>query len=97
MGDLIHLHPLPPPSQNALVSTPSSQLYRQQNDGRRISDGNGLILWGEPHVKENWEATACFLKKWAWAVEGCRELIDISNKWRTTRGGYSLRMSSHSE
>jgi hypothetical protein len=97
IGDLVYLHPLPAPSQNGLVSTPSSQLQRKEDDGHHISDGKGLILWGDPHVKENWEATAFFLKKWAWAVEGCRELVDISNKWRRTRGGYSLQISSDSE
>lgn len=47
---------------------------------------NGLVLWGEPHLKESWEVTPHFLKKWAWVFEGCREIVDISNKWRTARG-----------
>lgn len=97
VGDMLYLHPLPAPSQKGLVTRPSSPLQRKQDDSNHASDGKGLILWGEPYVKESWEATACFLKKWAWAVEGCHELIDISNKWRTTRGGYSLRISSDSE
>ncbi|KAH6953565.1 hypothetical protein DER45DRAFT_576064 [Fusarium avenaceum] len=97
VGDMLYLHPLPAPSQKGLVPRPSSHLERRQDDSHGASDGKGLILWGEPYVKESWEATACFLKKWAWAVEGCHELIDISNKWRTTRGGYSLRISSDSE
>lgn len=70
VGDMLYLHPLPAPNQTGLVSTSSSQLQREQDDGHPISDGKGLILWGDPHVKENWEATACFLKKWTWAVEG---------------------------
>lgn len=90
VGDMLYLHPLPAPSQKGLVPRPSSPLERRQDDSHHASDGKGLILWGEPHVKESWEATACFLKKWAWAVEGCRELVDISNKWRTTRGRYCL-------
>lgn len=97
VGDMLYLHPLPAPSQKGLVTRPSPPLQRKQDDSSHASDGKGLILWGEPYVKESWEATACFLKKWAWAVEGCHELIDISNKWRTTRGGYSLRISSDSE
>lgn len=97
VGDLVYLHPLPAQSQSGPVSTPSSQLYRQQDDGQSALDGKGLILWGEPHLKENWEATARFLMKWSWAVEGCRELVDISNKWRTTRGEYSLQIRPQSE
>ncbi|SPJ88962.1 uncharacterized protein FTOL_12857 [Fusarium torulosum] len=97
VGDLVYLHPLPAKSQSGPMSTPSSQLYRQQDDGQSTSDGKGLILWGDPYLKENWEATARFLTKWSWAVEGCRDLVDISNKWRTTRGEYSLQIHPQSE
>ncbi|RFN47294.1 hypothetical protein FIE12Z_8476, partial [Fusarium flagelliforme] len=38
---------------------------------------NGLIIWGEPHDMQSWEATPGFLTKWSWAVEGCQELIEI--------------------
>ena len=47
---------------------------------------NGLIVWGEPYRMESWEATPGFLRKWAWAVEGCDELIRASNRWRMIRG-----------
>ncbi|KAL6915938.1 hypothetical protein ACHAP8_005347 [Fusarium lateritium] len=47
---------------------------------------NGLIIWGEPHDMQSWEATPGFLTKWSWAVEGCKELVDISNRWRIRRG-----------
>ncbi|KAH6983783.1 hypothetical protein EDB80DRAFT_735383 [Ilyonectria destructans] len=96
VGDVVYLHPLPAQSQRGPVSTPSSQQYRQQDDSQSAQHGKGLILWGEPHLKENWEATARFLTKWSWAVEGCRELVDISNKWRTTRGEYSLQIRPQS-
>lgn len=52
----------------------------------RASSGNGLILWGEPHLGGSWEATPEFLAKWAWAFAGCREIFDASNRWRLTRG-----------
>uniref|UniRef100_A0A0B7KSD8 BZIP domain-containing protein n=1 Tax=Bionectria ochroleuca TaxID=29856 RepID=A0A0B7KSD8_BIOOC len=96
VGDRVYLHPLPAQSQRGPVSTPSSQQYRQQDDSQSAQDGKGLILWGEPHLKENWEATAHFLIKWSWAVEGCRELVDIANKWRTTRGEHSLQIRPQS-
>ncbi|OAL45720.1 hypothetical protein IQ07DRAFT_575369 [Pyrenochaeta sp. DS3sAY3a] len=47
---------------------------------------NGLIVWGEPHEMQSWEATPGFLAKWSWAVEGCEDLIESSNRWRRIRG-----------
>jgi hypothetical protein len=46
----------------------------------------GFIVWGEPHIPQNWEATPGFLIKWAWAVAGCNDLIETSNRWRVLRG-----------
>ena len=46
----------------------------------------GFIVWGDPHIMHNWEATPGFLTKWAWAVSGCDEVIEISNRWRLLRG-----------
>ena len=46
----------------------------------------GLVVWGEPHLTDSWEATPGFLKKWAWAVRNCRELVNSTNRWRETRG-----------
>ncbi|KAL7802095.1 hypothetical protein V8C44DRAFT_345944 [Trichoderma aethiopicum] len=56
------------------------------------ADRRGLILWGEPFHKDSWEVTPGFLRKWSWAVEGCGELIESSNRWRTARGEMPLRM-----
>jgi hypothetical protein len=47
---------------------------------------NGLIIWGEPQDVQSWEATPGFLTKWSWAVEGCKELVEVSNRWRMRRG-----------
>ncbi|KAF5702961.1 hypothetical protein FGLOB1_9298 [Fusarium globosum] len=54
---------------------------------------NGLIIWGEPHDMQSWEATPGFLTKWSWAVEGCEELVEISNRWRVRRGAAPMRLS----
>ncbi|OTA03371.1 hypothetical protein A9Z42_0038430 [Trichoderma parareesei] len=72
------------------------------NDGDCMDDGGagddapvdrrGFILWGEPFHKDSWEVTPGFLRKWSWAVEGCGELIESSNRWRTARGETPLRM-----
>lgn len=54
---------------------------------------NGLIIWGEPHDMQSWEATPGFLAKWSWAVEGCEDLVEISNRWRTRRGAEPMGLS----
>ncbi|KAJ5133857.1 hypothetical protein N7448_001123 [Penicillium atrosanguineum] len=62
-------------------------------DDEVTADRNGLIVWGEPHTVDSWEATPGFLKKWAWTVVGCEELIESSNRWRAVRGEKPLRFS----
>jgi hypothetical protein len=64
------------------------------SDTDEITAGrNGLIVWGEPHELQSWEATPGFLAKWTWAVEGCEELVEISNTWRIKRGEEPMRLS----
>ena len=46
----------------------------------------GLVIWGDPHLPQNWEATLGFLQKWSWVAQGCDELIMSSNAWRGLRG-----------
>lgn len=72
--------------QPPLLTLPSGNI--DADDG-----GKGLIVWGEPHEIQNWEATPGFLAKWAWAVEGCEELVEISNRWRMRRGEDPMRLS----
>ncbi|CZT53306.1 uncharacterized protein RSE6_14791 [Rhynchosporium secalis] len=45
----------------------------------------GLILWGEPWDMNAWEVTPGFIKKWAWSLKNCHELIDSTNRWRSKR------------
>ncbi|KAH7115403.1 hypothetical protein B0J13DRAFT_681466 [Dactylonectria estremocensis] len=54
---------------------------------------NGLIVWGEPYDMRSWEATPGFLAKWSWAVEGCYDLVESSNRWRLMRGEEPIRLS----
>jgi hypothetical protein len=64
------------------------------DDGDEITSGRqGLIVWGEPHDPSGWEVTPRFLAKWAWAFEGCSEVIDVSNRWRDLRRADQLRIS----
>lgn len=53
----------------------------------------GLIVWGEPYDRQSWEATPGFLAKWSWAVAGCDDLIESSNRWRLMRGEEPMRLS----
>jgi hypothetical protein len=53
----------------------------------------GLIDWGEPYNVQSWEATPGFFAKWAWAVEGCDDLLESSNRWRSIRGEDLIRPS----
>lgn len=62
-------------------------------DDEVTSGRKGLIVWGEPHETQSWEATPGFLAKWAWAVEGCEELVETSNRWRMQRGEEPIRLT----
>ena len=65
-----------------------------EHDTDEITAGrNGLIVWGEPHEMRSWELTPGFLAKWAWEVEGCEELIEMSNYWRMQRGEEPMQLS----
>ncbi|KAH7378015.1 hypothetical protein BKA64DRAFT_698411 [Cadophora sp. MPI-SDFR-AT-0126] len=85
-GDLVYVMSLAEQYQVRPVSISSLPRHRQQDGSLPGNDREGFILWGEPYLKENWEATPIFLTKWSWVVEGCHELVDITNRWRMTRG-----------
>ncbi|KAF7555942.1 hypothetical protein G7Z17_g1766 [Cylindrodendrum hubeiense] len=64
------------------------------SDADEVTAGRkGLIVWGEPHEMQSWEATPGFLTKWSWVVEGCEDLVEISNRWRMKRGEEPMRLS----
>lgn len=66
------------------------------HDESTVTTGRkGLIVWGEPHEMQNWEATPGFWSKWAWAVEGCDDLLESSNRWRLIRGEDPMCPSSY--
>ncbi|KAL4985201.1 hypothetical protein BDW68DRAFT_189872 [Aspergillus falconensis] len=46
----------------------------------------GLLVWGEAHDPRNWEVSENFLRRWPWVVAGCPELLESTNRWRTSRG-----------
>jgi hypothetical protein len=68
-------------------------LSGDEDDDEVNANRNGLILWGESHDMNSWEVTPGFLRKWAWVMRGCEELIVSSNRWRRIRGEEPLRFS----
>ncbi|KAJ4986629.1 hypothetical protein SVAN01_07938 [Stagonosporopsis vannaccii] len=93
IGELISFTPVSQrrdKSDSFTVSDPKSKSISSlcsERDGDELTAGrNGLIVWGEPHDMESWEATPRFLEKWSWAVEGCSDLIECTNRWRQMRG-----------
>ncbi|ETS01628.1 hypothetical protein M419DRAFT_65673, partial [Trichoderma reesei RUT C-30] len=87
LGNLISCMTAPPPRTSR-----GSRLLRARAGRNAALDRRGFILWGEPFHKDSWEVTPGFLRKWSWAVEGCGELIESTNRWRTARGETPLRM-----
>ncbi|KAJ4855324.1 uncharacterized protein T069G_10882 [Trichoderma breve] len=93
LGNLISCMTAPPPK-----TTHSLLGNRAQGDDEDVpTDRRGLILWGEPFHKDSWEVTPGFLRKWSWAVDGCGELLESTNRWRRTRGETPLRMAVMSQ
>ncbi|KAL5592465.1 hypothetical protein FOBRF1_013491 [Fusarium oxysporum] len=80
----------------SIANVPDSMplILSSGSDTDEVTAGRkGLIVWGEPHEMQSWEATPGFLAKWTWAMEGCQELIEISNHWRMKRGEEPIRLS----
>ncbi|KAL4810912.1 hypothetical protein BDV18DRAFT_3404 [Aspergillus unguis] len=46
----------------------------------------GLLVWGEPTDPRSWEVSENFLKRWPWVVAGVPELLESTNRWRSSRG-----------
>ncbi|KAL2872581.1 uncharacterized protein BJX67DRAFT_339880 [Aspergillus lucknowensis] len=83
------------PASQVPNEVPQSTVVLQAADDEVTSNRNGLIIWGEPERAESWEATPGFLRKWMWVVEGCKELIESTNRWRRVRGEEPIVLSTH--
>lgn len=93
LGNLINCMTAPLPRTTHALLKSKAQDSAQGEDDDTPADRRGLILWGEPFQKDSWEVTPGFLRKWSWVVEGCGELIESTNRWRTARGERPLRMA----
>ncbi|KAL6405227.1 hypothetical protein AUP68_12071 [Ilyonectria robusta] len=60
-------------------------------DAPRDRESVSLIVWGEPWDSRGWEVTVPFLRKWGWLLEGCTDLLEGTNYWRTRRGERKLK------
>ncbi|KAF2840866.1 hypothetical protein M501DRAFT_1023221 [Patellaria atrata CBS 101060] len=57
-------------------------------DGFPVSEieQRGIILWSEPWHANGWEVSEGFWQKWSWALKGCKEILDATNRWGRERG-----------
>ncbi|CEL03598.1 hypothetical protein ASPCAL04750 [Aspergillus calidoustus] len=96
VGDFIPWTPAPRRQGTPVSATvPEALTISSESDTDEVTGGRkGLIVWGEPHEMKSWEATPGFLAKWAWAVEGCEEFVEISNHWRMKRGEEPMRFAT---
>ncbi|KAL1856964.1 hypothetical protein Daus18300_010524 [Diaporthe australafricana] len=74
------------------VERQGTPLVAKPDEDEVTAGRNGLIVWGEPYDMQSWEATPGFIAKWAWAVDGCDELVKCSNRWRLKRGEEPMRL-----
>ncbi|RFU79561.1 hypothetical protein TARUN_2670 [Trichoderma arundinaceum] len=94
LGNLINcLTAMPCKTTHTPWGSRAQTTAREEDVDDTPTDRRGLILWGEPYQRESWEVTPGFLRRWSWVVDGCGELIESSNKWRTARGETPLRMA----
>ncbi|PVI02461.1 hypothetical protein DM02DRAFT_727127 [Periconia macrospinosa] len=57
------------------------------DEDNRLDNMQGLIVWGDPWVPENWEITERFMKRWGWLMRPCKdEILEATNRWRDIRG-----------
>jgi hypothetical protein len=54
--------------------------------GFTSDDVSGFLVWNTPWHWEGWEMSEAFVKKWRWALEGCGDLLEATNRWRDRRG-----------
>ena len=52
----------------------------------------GAIMWSTPWHVSGWELSEGFCRKWSWALEGCEDLLEATNRWRTQRGEEPLTL-----
>ncbi|KAH0523711.1 hypothetical protein TsFJ059_008678 [Trichoderma semiorbis] len=46
----------------------------------------GILSWSDPWDISGWEFTEKFFTKWGYLLQGCPDVLNAANKWRTLRG-----------
>lgn len=46
----------------------------------------GVIMWSPPWHVCGWEVSEGFWRKWSWALKGCGDVLEATNRWRIRRG-----------
>ncbi|VUC33012.1 unnamed protein product [Clonostachys rosea] len=85
VGDLLdELYFLKPSAKTSPPGTHKITL-KDGLDDQITATRHGLIIWGDPHIQDSWEATPGFFEKWGWVLEGCGEILKSTNYWRSLR------------
>jgi hypothetical protein len=50
----------------------------------------GVIIWSTPWDIRGWEISPGFWEKWRWTLNGCEDIIEATNHWRSIRGEFPL-------
>ncbi|KAJ5740592.1 hypothetical protein N7493_000464 [Penicillium malachiteum] len=56
-----------------------------------VTDGIGLIVWGESWDPNAYEISESVFRKWYWILKECPEILKTTNYWRRVRGEKPLR------
>ncbi|KAF2767960.1 alpha/beta-hydrolase [Teratosphaeria nubilosa] len=46
----------------------------------------GLVVWREPELLASWELSEDFIRRFAFLLQGCEDLLVVTNAWRSRRG-----------
>jgi len=48
-------------------------------------ENNGMLVWADPWHASGWELTEGFVHKWKILIEGCYDMLEATNSWRSIR------------
>ncbi|KAL6813302.1 hypothetical protein GGI42DRAFT_314118 [Trichoderma sp. SZMC 28013] len=75
----------PPPTTTGMTPLQEYRL-RTFTPASSTSTELGILSWSDPWDISGWEFTEKFFTKWGYLLQGCPDVINAANKWRTLRG-----------
>lgn len=57
------------------------------------SEASGVMLWETPWTWQGWELTEGFIERWGWMLQGCKEVLDETNRRRQERDEDRITMT----